>query len=345
MDLGLAQNLVKYGIIEEFFDYQGLDDEIVNKYKYFEQKFELLFADKAIQYKLKDCYFYISNKFYCNAFARSKKGYNIIGITSGYVIKMLDIFNEKYFSSLILIALINDVNILNAYADLCSMKYFDISDFMLNCSIQFTFGHEFQHILQFNSSTITIDYYESENFDEADFDIQKHAWEFDADRFASFEVLKYVFEIKRRFKVINDEVFLCMMYLGLSSIVITKIFFYFKIKDSVSPIGKVDFYTKKYLHPHPVVRILNIIEYFFENVKDSFVDLRIDIQGFLNNVLGISKIYFDSYLPKSKIMDEILLDLHMYLDEINKYNVELYDYAVNNKAIRDMLIKRGINFD
>ena len=347
MNLEKIHDLVKWRVIEDYFDYQGLclDAEQLRRYKYCEDKFEALFTDKAIQYKLRDYHFVINNDWACNAFARRNKGYNIIGITCAYPIIMSDIFDEKYFSSLILIGLMNDVSMSNAYADLYNLERFQLNKFMLDCSIQFTFGHEFQHILQFSSSKSTINHYKSENLDKSEFKMKDHAWEFDADRFAAFEVLKYIFEIKREHQVKDDKIFFCMLYLGLGSIFITKVFFYLGLEDPTQKIGKIEFYTKKHSHPHPIIRLCNITDYFYDNVKDFFPKLIVDQQDFLNNAFGLIKIYFNSYLPKSKVIDEIFKDLDLHLDTIYSYNEELFDYAINDQSIRNLLTMRGINFE
>ena len=45
---------------------------------------------------------------------------------------------------------------------------------MLDCSIHFTFSHEFQHILQLNSSKIAHGFRYSENLDTANFNLTNH---------------------------------------------------------------------------------------------------------------------------------------------------------------------------
>ena len=41
--------------------------------------------------------------------------------------------------------------------------------------------------------------------------MQKHAWEFDADRFGSFDVLKYAFEVYRKLNYRNVEILKCLI--------------------------------------------------------------------------------------------------------------------------------------
>lgn len=58
MDSKHIHKLAKYKIIDDPFDYQDLDDELLTKYKHFEDEFERLYLGKLNQYKLKDCFLY-----------------------------------------------------------------------------------------------------------------------------------------------------------------------------------------------------------------------------------------------------------------------------------------------
>ena len=45
-----------------------------------------------------------------------------------------------------------------------------------------------------------------------EFDFEKYAWEFDADRMASFKILKYVFSVYSELKAKNDNKLKCLMF-------------------------------------------------------------------------------------------------------------------------------------
>jgi hypothetical protein len=219
---------------------------------------------------------------------------------------------------------------------------------MLDCSIQFTFSHEFQHILQLNSTQIKSNYEFNENLDSSDFDIRKHAWEYDADRFASFEVLKYIFIKNRESGNRKDSVLKGMFFLGLSSVFITKLLFYFRVttlNQSNKTTNRQEFYTKNFSHPHPLVRLFNVIDYYYDNIRTTLPNLNISKQELLNNTLGIVKIFFNSVLPNQAALKEIFKDLNLHLDTINSYNEELYDVAIRDESIKSLLISRGINFE
>lgn len=336
------------GVIKSAFDYQGLEADLIITYKYFEEKFKNLYQFYADIFCLNNCVFYIREDYYrCNAFAGRSEDYNIIGITNAYPVLMKDKFDDKYFSNIICIGFINEKSISDAYVDLHEDQNFKFNEFMLNCSIQYTFSHEFQHILQFNSSQKCQNFLYSENLDKSAFNLKNHAWEFDADRMASYEVLKYTFSVYRNLKDKDNEKLKCMLYIALASIVITKTLFYFGVTNPINSectIDKQGFYIKQYSHPHPLVRIYNMVEYFYENIKDDFPKLNIDPQEILNNVLGISKIYFDNLMPNQNVMQNYFEDTIKFINEINCYNQELYDFAIKDESINVLLKKRGIKF-
>lgn len=340
--------LVKHKVIEDVFDYQGIDPEISYVYEYFENSFRNLFDNYASIFNINDYCFYIKNNDKCNAFASKKKGYNIIGITNGYPILLKRKFDKKYFKNILLAGILKEKTLFEAYCDLEEDSDFDFSKFILDCSIKFTFNHEFQHILQFNCDTHNGEnYLLHENLEITGFDFKKHVWEFDADRMASFEVLKYVFSIYSKLKAKNNEKLKCLLFVGCASMIITKSLFYFGVinqLESKYSINKIDFYTKENSHPHPLVRCLNIIGYYFDNITNDFPRLRIGFQELFNNTVGIMKLYFDSLIPNQDIISYFFSDLKIYLDDIHQYNQELYDFAIQEETVRNLLLSRKIAF-
>ncbi len=342
--------LVKYKVIEDVFEYRDIDSsEILEIYSYFDNTFQELFESYASLFNIKDCCFYIKSDDTCNAFASKRKGYNILGITNGYPILLKRIFDKKYFRSILLAGIINEKTVSEAYCDLYEDSDFDFSKFILDCSIRFTFNHEFEHILQLNyNSFINKDCLLHENVDMNEFDLKKHVWEFDADRMASYEVLKYEFSIYRKLKVKCDAKLKCLILIGCGSMFITKNLFYFGIINKLEAkysIDKMDFYTKEKSHPHPLVRCFNIMEYYYDNVTSDFPRLKITPDELFINALGIMKLYFNSLIPDQDTISYFFNDLEIHLDDINQYNKELYDLAINDKAIRNLLISRKIAFD
>jgi len=164
---------------------------------------------------------------------------------------------------------------------------------------------------------------------------------------ASFEVLKYVFRVYSKLTSKNDEKLECLLFVGCASMIITQSLFYFGVANDLGPnysINRIDFYIKKNSHPHPLVRCLNILEYYFDNIENDFPRLKIEPQKLLNNSILILKLYFDSLIPNENIIRYFFGDLEAHLDDINQYNQELYDYAIQDDAIRNLLLSRKIAF-
>jgi hypothetical protein len=129
---------------------------------------------------------------------------------------------------------------------------------------------------------------------------------------------------------------------------ITKYLFYYGLIYQGIPtisIKKIKFYTKKYSHPHPLVRCMNILEHYYSNILNDFPKLEMDDQEFFNNVYGIMKLYFDSLLGDKNFINEIFDDLNTHIDNVNNYNGELYDVAIKDEAIRNLLISSNSKFE
>ena len=164
---------------------------------------------------------------------------------------------------------------------------------------------------------------------------------------ASHEVLKLVYSYFRKLKSQNDGKLKCLLILGCTSMLLTKCLFYFGIMNQVGPnykIMKRDFYLKQYSHPHPLVRTFNILEFYYDSMINDFPKLNMDSQTLLNSCMGFLKVYFDSILPDNTFIEFLFDDLELYIDEINKYNRELYDFAIQDEEVKNVLDFRNIKY-
>lgn len=332
-------------VIKDIFNYQYLDMPLLGVYSYFDNKFKDMFDEYSNLFNIKNNFFYIQNNDQCNAFAKKCNSRNIIAITNGYPILMNDKLKKIIFDKFILLRFINDMDILDAFCDLQENANLQFDKFVLDCSIQFTFSHEFQHILQMNYGVKDILF--QENFELHEFDLKRHIWEFDADRMASHEVLKLVYSYFRKLKSQNDGKLKCLLILGCTSMLLTKCLFYFGIMNQVGPnykIMKRDFYLKQYSHPHPLVRTFNILEFYYDSMINDFPKLNMDSQTLLNSCMGFLKVYFDSILPDNTFIEFLFNDLELYIDNINKYNRELYDFAIQDEEVKNVLDFRNIKY-
>lgn len=330
------------------FDYSSIATDLKCIYASYENKFQSLFELHSNAWKLNNCYFYIKRSDACNASATKFNQFNIISITNGYPILMNRKFQIDFFNKLPIVALINDRSIYDSYVDV--FKKFDtgLVQFINDCSVEFTFHHEFRHILQFNFSPSNKNFDFSENLtSDSKFKMAKHAWEYDADRIAVYRVLRFAYQKYVGLGLSSREQLLCVFYLALSSIVLTKNLFYFGVINDHANNKNLDanhFYTKKYSHPHALVRIVNVLSYFIDCANDDYPTLKIDFQEAINNVLVINKLYFDSLYKGSDFANKFFGQLKVCLNKINAYNNELHEFSIRNKLINSLLRFSGTKF-
>lgn len=333
----------------DMFDYNGLPEHLVKTYSFYENKFNSLYEEYSEIWGLENCFFYIKNSNSCNASAIKINGYNLINITNGYPVLMERKFREELFRNQILVAIINEKNISDAYCQLHENQSFNIKEFMLECSIRFTFHHEFRHILQFNNSNARTNFNFQENLNtNTAFKMKKHAWEYDADRIATAKVLGFANDTKAILGYEEDNYLLkCILYIALSSIIITKNLFYFNVINDYSNASSVkikEFYTKKFSHPHSLVRMINIISYFIDCANHRYPSLGFEYQEVINNVLGMNRLYFSSLTQDQSVLDDFFTEWKNNLNQINAYNNELYEFAIRNKPIKQLLLYTGADF-
>lgn len=342
--MNLYNELVKYKVIIDGFNHDYLDKTVSTKYTYFEKIFNNEYNGYASAFKLKDCLFYINNELRCNAFARRLKGYNIISISCSYVITIEKIFDSNIYNNTFL-DLSKNIITSKAHNELLELPKFNLSQFILNSSIHFTFGHEFRHILQFNTENKDKEYSLNENINSSKFKLQKHVWEYDADRYGAFHVLKYIFNIKNEFNITDEEQLKYLVYTGISNIIITQILFYFGLENvhGQQEIQKNNFYTKEKSHPHPIVRIMYILDFYFNNLENSFPKLLISEHELHNNSLMIAKEYLKTIIPEKYLVEIFLTDLSETKEVVN-YCDFLYESAIKDKTIKYMWETNGVHF-
>lgn len=331
-----------------YLEYEFLDQELIDLYNVFQDKFERLFDLYSSAHNIKNNIFYIKYGIRCNAFARKLNGHNIIGITEAYPVFLKEKFSKEYFKNIILVGLVNNSDLSNSYAEIQSDSGFEFAEFMLDCSIQYTFSHEFRHIQQINSIDTLSSQSFYENAEKTGYSPKKHAWEFDADRSASYEVIKHVFSEYRKLETKNESKLKCLMYCALSSIIITKNLFYYNVMNQVDKpykVDKLEFYTNEYSHPHPLVRVLDMFEYFFNNLESDFPQYTFDKEEMLINVMGISRLYFNGLIPEYANTFSFLDEDQKVIDMAYAYAQEIYDCAVQDNAITKLLKNSETKFE
>lgn len=318
-------------------DYEGEDFE---RYQYFENEFEKLLNLNAKFYGIGPSVFYIKNDTICNAFAQKYNGYNILGITQGYPILLGDKFKESLFDNVVFAAFLNNESVSNGFASLYENESFSFGKFMLDCSINFTFYHEFRHLRQFNALKSQAEHSLAENCTERPFDLEKHILEYDADKSAANEVVRYAASIRRSLGFRTDGEFLALIYCALGSLFVTRALFNYGLVHQWQEPFKLystEFYTQKNWHPHPATRALNLLDSFNVYISDGYPSLNIEPQDLLTNSMGIAKLYFDKLLPGLDTVDLILNNMFSELEKSNEYNDYLHSEALKHPVIQKLI--------
>ena len=196
---------------------------------------------------------------------------------------------------------------------------------MFQASTIFTFYHEFAHLVQYKGKVFSIN---EHSFDDT-YSFEKHVFEYDADlngcQFVSVYFQQFFQEqIPREHQTENN--YKRLMYLGISSIVITQLLFlYGKIYPFQPQNLDTDFYTRKKSHPHTLVRAKYIIEHYVGIAKANGV--KIDFGDTTSNITIICNEFFKD----SGVFKDFILGFQNHFDEINAYSLDLFIGQRDNK--------------
>ena len=196
---------------------------------------------------------------------------------------------------------------------------------MFQASTIFTFYHEFAHLVQYKGKSFSMNEYPSND----EFSFEKHVFEYDADlngsQFVSVYIQQFFQEqIPKEHRTKNN--YKRLMYLGISSIVITQmLFLYGEIYPFQPDNLDTEFYTKKHSHPHTYVRAKYIIEHYVGVAKANGVE--IDFGDTTRNVTIICNEFFKD----SGIFKGFIKGMQDNFVEINSYSLDLYLGQKENK--------------
>jgi hypothetical protein len=246
----VERSSIKIDEIFPFIEGSPLDYELKKGFLFYYKELK-----ENIGHNLEPSYVFIVNDRKFNAFAKKEKnGSNIIGINVGIVRHLYDLFgaNDDLKSSL------KD-----------KFSKFPATDLMFDTAMHFTFYHELGHLIQ-NSSVLE----NSLSGDEkVEFSLKKHILEYDADQFASIVIGGHIatFTIDNLGEKVSST--------DIEDVLITvctSILFYLLS----SPSSKHELYFEECGHPHPTIRIVNIvftiIHHHLSTLKNYGVSAEID---------------------------------------------------------------------
>jgi hypothetical protein len=230
------------------------------------------------------------------------------------------------------------------YKSLIEQKDFNANQYLTTCSMTFTFHHEFRHLIQSDGKEFEF----SENTLNK-FDFDRHLHEFDADRIGSRMVMDYVFDVYEKLEYKTKQNLEDLFFIALGSILITFLLYYFKVMDQNGQITftEIDdtFYLKEKTHPHTLIRLANIIEFYSDNIQENY-GLNISFVNFLKYPFEITNLYFSELFGQnSKLPNAIYQYFEQFdknLDDINEYNKQLFDGVMEHKTLSKIIAENNV---
>ncbi|MFT6921791.1 MAG: hypothetical protein ACJA1C_000788 [Crocinitomicaceae bacterium] len=288
-----------------FIEGSPLDYEIKKAFKFYYSEIK-----KNIGCDLEPSYIFIGSDRTINAFAAKYKEVNIIGINVGTIRHLYDIFriNENLKSTL-----------------QSRFLKFPASDLMFETAMNYTFYHELGHLIQkasFSGNKLTEDV---GNY----FSLRSHVSEFDADEFSSILIAGHVAQFS--IKNLGDK----FSQIDLEDVLITvstAILFYLLS----FPSSQSEIYYDEYTHPHPTVRIANImfvvITHCLSTLKTYGVNTDIDPDKIVYETMQIAELINDNFFDNSRLatMRNSIKD---NVTEIEDYIAFLKDQKKGDKSM------------
>lgn len=307
---------------DEIFDFTGLETEEFYL-KYYNQLSSLL-QENSKKNSLTSTYLFIENKKLSNAGAISKNHIRYIKISNAFILSLHNklIVENKIFQH---------QNILHLYEKLNSE--INLSELMLQSSLNFTFYHEFRHLLQHSEREFS---FEEKEKKDKEFDFNRHLYEYDSDMFGAWYVMDNAFTVYEKLPASSKtpENLSKLFYVSIASIIIVFLLFYYDKIDEKLVEGEIEeFYTTKNTHPHTLIRIYYIIEHFNQNVEVNY--LKLDIGDVLKYSFEIANIFFN----EDSFVYEYLKTFEEKLDHINCYLKILDDGFFSNEIIQKTIEK------
>lgn len=332
------KNLENIQVIDQndLFHFDHLPIEKINIYENIYAFFFNLLDKYSEKHQLKPIYFYIDNRRFCSASATFSKGTYFMKISCAYPLMILDKFNR--------LSIFDKPTLTSRYKSLVAQNKFNPNDFLTKCSMTFTFHHEFRHLIQSDGKEFEF----SENTLK-NFEFDRHLHEFDADRIGSRMVMDYVFDVYEQFENKTNKLLEDLFFVALGSIVITFLLHYFKVmnENEQITISEIDdtFYLEENTHPHTLIRLANIIEFYSENIQENY-GLNISFVDFFKYPFEIANLYFTELLGQnSKLPNAIYQYFEQFennLDDINEYNGKLFYGVMKHETLSKIIAKNNV---
>lgn len=273
------------------------------------------------KYSIQPNIFVYYNSFSVNAKAGVKNDHFVIAVNSGLIVWSIQNFlmNENY-----------DQYIKESFPYLLEFydNTLDVLSFQL--STQFTYYHELGHLIQF-SKVDNNELLLNERIDfEGEFNLTSHWLEINADTFASISLASHIQQYL--FKQIGDEL---NIHNATNSLIIFGTSLLGYIMSFSTTTEKIYFFERS--HPHPIIRLINIlmtvIHYLNQSPKFAKIDITFNFKHIFDSVFKLYSELENQQIVNTKISENLSQAL-VQIPEIIAYNKAIKEHqTVYNDAI------------
>lgn len=225
----------------------------------------------AIKYGVESSYIFYYNDRVSNAKAGISKGYGIIFFNAGLLISLIQNLLEK-----------NEIDIVikNEYNEFHDFLDIPANNLVYQAAQHFTFYHELAHLIQ--QSKDLSNYLSERSIQPEVFDFTKHKLEIDADSFSAIAIAAHVHQYI--FKIFGEDLSSDKVE-SVIEIFCSGVLLYFLSFSSFQD----EIYYYEGTHPHPILRILNVImtitQYFRESPRIKDKGIYINHSKIMNKTL------------------------------------------------------------
>lgn len=234
---------------EDIFNYRETpkENDFESTFQFYRQT-----LTQAKRFGIKSSYIYFQNDINRNARAKIHKGKGIIGITLGLMMYQIDNFLNR-----------PDIDVILKERFRVIIPFLDnpIHVLMYQNVQHSTFYHELGHLIQFSDSEETIQWMEESNTNN-NFSLIRHKLETDADSFSAIFLAAHIQQYG--LKIFGEEIDAQKMEL-LIELFSTSVLLYFLSFTGADR----DIYFEESSHPHPLIRILNVLLIISDYLRQS----------------------------------------------------------------------------
>ncbi len=292
-----------------FFEVEEPDTELLNEYQKF-FNFSQGWLNTLGTLGIHQSSIFFNPLMPVNAKASSIDNHYIISINKGTIETLWQKFhcNSTLF----------EIEGLEEFRNIQFKSDWPFNELMFQLCCQFTFYHELGHLIQ--KSELLLGGLSEDFSNILDFNLRNHLLEYDADGYSAICIATHVYQyIEKWCTGLNKgdpEIII--------SAICSSIFVYIMMFEST----KIPFYIQKGSHPHPLVRVMGIVDYMVGYIL--FLDQK-------KNLFELNeKVIIEKLLYCSKILSATLLDEDIQKTVSSLIADHILDAVSYSKRLKDM---------